>query len=160
QIDINGTLSENNLRLLPSQTSHFSPLGVTGLTSLGATDRSGFTAGGSIDALGSFGGGARYGRRMSNAFSLVPAMNGDGFPDLAYQSGSTVYAYINDGNRNFNQQQWAGYSLANAPFSTADRVTQANTAQAFFKTDPLLRWVAPFGGTVTVNAAAVKLGNT
>ena len=41
-------------------------------------------------------------------------------------------------------------------------MTDANVAQGFFNTDPLIRWVAPFDGTVTVNATAsrVSVGDT
>ena len=76
---------------------------------------------------------------------------------MAAASGSALTAYVNDGKRNFTQRQWTGYNLSSSSFSTANRMNEAGTAQTF-ATSPLIRWVAPFGGTVTVNAGASTSG--
>jgi RHS repeat-associated protein len=155
QVDTAGILSLNVLRNVPPGGFQFVPSNVTGLMDLGATRRFGFTTAGSVSALDiAFGASVSHGRHTSTEFGLITDINGDGFPDVAYQSGNKVIARVNDRNRNFVTQEWTNYVLDNAPFSTADRVTQAAAAQAFFKTDPLIRWVAPFTGTVTVNATA------
>jgi RHS repeat-associated protein len=159
QVDTNGILSLNTVRnVIPFDQIIGST--VTGLSRLGATHRPGFSAGGNLSALGVFGAGVSYNRHVSNEFGLVTDINGDGFPDVAYQSGNSVFASVNDGNRNFTQREWTGYSLEGSAFSTADRVIEAGTAaaNAYFKTDPLMRWVAPFAGTVTVTATAAKAG--
>jgi len=157
QIDSQGTLSVN--RLVGSQIAqnHFLASGVTGLPLplLGNTGRSGFTAGGNVGALnGLFGGGVSYARHLSNESSLIADINGDGFPDLLSENGNVVSAYVNDGKQKFTPYQWTGYSLADSPFSTANRLTDPTVAQASFATDPLIRWVAPFDGTVTISANA------
>jgi RHS repeat-associated protein len=161
QVDLNGTLNVNYLPVAHPTDSHLFPRIVTGLPLLDGYDSSGFTAGGSISAMGGiYGGGVSYARHVTDQDTVVTDMNGDGFPDVVHLSGGAFYAYLNDGNRNFNQTTWSNYSIADSPFSTAARVDQAAAGQAFFKTDPLMRWVAPFGGTVTVNATAVGLGST
>jgi RHS repeat-associated protein len=159
QVDTAGMLSQNSLiGKAPTDPAHFLVSSVNGLTGLGATDRSGWTASGNVSALSGFGVGASYGRHLSNDRSLISDINGDGFPDIVWANGSQLNAYINDGERDFSPQTWTGYDLSNgnAPFSTANRVTAAGTANAYFNTDPLTRWVAPFGGTVTINAAATR----
>jgi RHS repeat-associated protein len=153
QIDTNGMLSQNILQLAPG--SHFSPAHETGVTMLGNTGRSGFTAGGNVSALqGLFGAGASYSRHVSNESGLMSDINGDGFPDIVIDGGSGVVAYLNDGRGDLSTtpQQWTGYSLANSPFSTANRLTDPTVAGSNFYTDPLIRWVAPFDGTVTINS--------
>jgi RHS repeat-associated protein len=155
-------LSQNNLLFAPPN-AHFSAIALSGLqdlNGLGATDRWGFTAGGNVSALdtGGFGLGLSYARHVQNEYKIVTDMNGDGFPDIAYQSGNSIYVYINDGARNFTQKEWTDYGLQNSNFSTADRITDPNVASATFKTDPLVRWVAPFTGTVTINSSAT-VGN-
>src|SRR6185503_12074190 len=71
-------------------------------------------------------------------------------------------AYINDGNRNFTRKTWNNYDLSNSAFSTATRMTDVNIAAANFKTDPLIRWVAPYDGdiTITIKAIAHQLAAT
>jgi RHS repeat-associated protein len=162
QIDINGLMSQNALTGVPLG-QHFAPTQLSQFnTGLGVTDRSGWTAGGSISAFSAFGVGASYGRHLSNDRSVITDMNGDGFPDVVRANGGEVDAYLNNGQRGFSgqYQPWSNYDLSDAPFSTATRVSQAGVSQAFFKTDPLMRWVAPFGGTVTVNSTAVKKSPT
>src|SRR5262249_54332027 len=97
-------------------------------------------------------GGVAYSRHVVNEGTIITDMNGDGFPDVVHNTDSLVYAYINDGNRNFTLQTWTGYALGSSPLSTANRLANATIAQSTFKTDPLIRWVAPFSGTVTINA--------
>jgi RHS repeat-associated protein len=156
QVDRGGTLSLNVLRNVPAD-AHFQASSVTGLPSsrtLGATGRSGWAAGGRISALDTFGVGVRYGRHMAVDSAMITDMNGDGFPDIVSVGGAgTLNAYVNDGKRNFALRQWSGFSLGNSEFTTANRVNQAS-AQATFNVDPLIRWVAPFGGTVTVSSTA------
>ena len=158
-IDANGTLSQNDPLLFPPATNHFAANAVTNPPSLGGTDRSGWTAGGDISAMqGLFGGGASYARHVQDDHTILTDMNGDGFPDAAHLSGSAFFAYINDGNRNFTEKQWTGYSLADSPFSTAARLADVNVANTIFGASPLIRWVAPFTGQVTINSQA-NVGN-
>jgi RHS repeat-associated protein len=156
QVDLSGFMSQFTLvGRIPGDS--IVPSGVAGLPFLGATDRSGFTAGGNVSVLQGFGGaGLSYSRHLSNDSSIFTDINGDGFPDLAVEQGDNVLAYVNDGKHNFTQKTWTGYSLANSGFSTAGRVTNSTVTTAYFNTDPLARWVAPFGGTVTINATAAK----
>jgi RHS repeat-associated protein len=162
QIDADGTLSQNNLLFLPQPNNHFSAKGLSGLdldTGFGGTDRFGWTAGGNISVMqGLYGAGASYARHVQDEFNIVTDLNGDGFPDIAYQSGSSVYGQINDGNRNFTQKQWTGYSLADSPFSTANRMTDPTVAASNFKVDPLIRWTAPFDGSITINSSFEEYG--
>jgi RHS repeat-associated protein len=160
QVDTGGTMSLNVLRGV-SSNAHFQAASLTGLPGFGSTSRSGWSAGGNISALsGLFGVGARYGRQVAADRGLVSDINGDGFPDVVFSAGGgNLTAYVNDGKRNFTQKQWTGYSLSGSTFSTSSRVAQANTEQGF-ETDPLVRWVAPFGGTVTVNATTVRNSST
>ncbi len=158
QVGTNGVLSQNNLLASPN---YFSPT-TTNLTGLGTTDHSGWTAGGSVSALGgAFGGGVSYARHVQDDGSIVTDMNGDGFPDLAYANGGTINAYINDGNRNFTAKTWTGYDLSNSQFSTVNRMDASITASNF-RTDPLIRWVAPYDGdiTITIKAIAYQLAAT
>jgi RHS repeat-associated protein len=160
QIDLNGFVSQFTL-VGRDPNDRIVPSGVAGLPFLGGTDRWGFTAGGNVSVLQGFGGvGLSYSRHVSNDRSIFTDINGDGFPDLAVEQGGTVLAYVNDGKRGFTQKPWTGYNLSNSPFSTASRVTNSTVTQAYFNTDPLVRWVAPFGGTVTINASATKITST
>ncbi|HET6148600.1 MAG TPA: SpvB/TcaC N-terminal domain-containing protein [Polyangia bacterium] len=157
QVATSGMMSRNQSPAAQS-TYHFEPTTLTGLPFLGQTSRSGWTAGGNISAMGDLAGGASltYARHVSQDFGIITDMNGDGFPDLVSGGSGGIDAWLNDGKRNFTHQTWNGYSLANSPFSTANRLADASAGSAYFKTDPLIRWVAPFDGTVTVNSRAFK----
>jgi len=140
--------------------TYFTEATLTGLPGLGGTSRSGWTAGGNISLLaGLFGAGLTYARHVQQDNGIITDMNGDGFPDVVTSNGSTFTAYVNDGKRNFTPKTWSGYDLSNSTFSTQGRLSQAQTAQAYFNTDPLIRWVAPFGGSVNVSVGAARTGS-
>jgi RHS repeat-associated protein len=163
QIDSAGGLSQNAwydaVGVAPS--NHFGAGSVTGLPGIGNTSRSGWTAGGNISVLQNiYGLGASYGRHLSMDNGIVTDIDGDGFADVVYVNGTTLNAYINDGKQGFSFKQWTNYDLSSSPFTTANRVAEAAMKVAFFNTDPLIRWVAPFTGTVTINATATKVSTT
>jgi RHS repeat-associated protein len=157
QFDTSGTL---DLNTMAGGKTYFNTGTLTGLTTLGGTGRSGWTAGGNISALGGvFGAGITYARHVQQDNGIITDMNGDGFPDVVTSNGSTFTAYLNDGKRNFAPRTWSGYDLSSSPFSTADRASQAQAQTAFFVTDPLIRWVAPFSGSINVNVTAARDGS-
>ena len=159
QMNNNGTASVNQL-LVSSSTAHFEPISFSGLSTVGHTSRSGWEAGGGISALsGLFGVSGSYSHHSAEDDEVVADMNGDGFPDLVRNSGG-VNVQLNTGNETYTSaQSWNGFSLSGVVFNHQDRFTQANQAGAFFATEPLVRWVAPFAGTVNVSSTFQKVAN-
>ena len=137
------------------------PFSVPQVASLGHTNRSGWEASGGINALGLFGASVAYSQHTAEDDVVLTDMNGDGFPDVVSNSGGQINVQLNNmgvtGHPGFlAPQQWNGYSLSGVKFTRPDRWSQANQAGGFFGAEPLVRWVAPFSGTVTANASFTK----
>jgi RHS repeat-associated protein len=147
-----------NALLGVAPTAHFGEIQFPGLSTVGHTNRSGWTVGGSLSALeGLFGVGASYAQHTAEDNQVVTDMNGDGFPDLVSLDSGVVTVRINTGHRQFAAPQpWSAFSLGGTTFSRQDRWGQAGQAGAFFPADPLIRWTAPFAGTVTVDTTLMK----
>jgi RHS repeat-associated protein len=158
QIDRGGNLSLNALAGAPPQ-GHFSEDAFPGLGTVGHTNRSGWTAGGSISALeGLFGVGGSYSQHTAEDDALLVDMNADGFLDVVTMNAGTVFVGLNDGAHHFGPPQpWGSQILDGVSFSRQDRFGQAGQAGAFFPADPLIRWVAPFPGTVTIDTTLTKV---
>jgi RHS repeat-associated protein len=141
-------------------SAHFGEISFPGLGSLGHTNRSGWTVSGGISALdGLFGANAGYSQHTAEDDQVLIDMNGDGFPDIVSNNGGAVTVNLNNGSpQTFGPAQpWNGYSLSGVSFTRQDRFSAAAQGGAFFPADPLIRWVAPFPGTVAVNETFQKL---
>ena len=150
-----------DLNVLAGVTSnaHFGEITFPNAGGLGHTNRSGWTATGSLSAFdGLFGVSGSYSQHTAEDDQVVADMNGDGFPDIVTNSGGSVSVQLNTGFKTFAAPQaWNGYSLGGVQFTRQDRWGQANQAGAFFPADPLIRWVAPFAGSITAQATFQKV---
>jgi len=158
QMDNAGAASLNTL-LATAPTAHFGEISFPGLGTVGHTNRSGWTVGGSLSALeGLFGVGASYSQHTAEDDQLISDMNGDGFPDLVTLDSGVVNVRLNTGVQQFAAPTpWNAFSLGGVTFSRQDRWNQAGQAGAFFPADPLIRWTAPFGGTINVDTTLTKV---
>jgi len=160
QIESGGHVSLNSIFGRGQQgLEHFGSATFPGLGGVGHTNRSGWTVGGSISALeGVFGAGGSYAQHSAEDDALVTDMDGDGFPDVVSLQDGTILVNRNTGAQAFgNTTQWNNYSLGGVAFTRQDRFGQAKQANAFFATDPLIRWVAPFAGTVKIDSTLMKV---
>jgi RHS repeat-associated protein len=157
QIDRGGNLSVNSI--FGPDAQHFAGAQFPGVGTIGHTNRSGWTAGGSLSALeGLFGVGASYSQHTAEDDQLLADMNGDGFPDIVTVDSGAVSVRLNNGLQQYGPPQpWGATSLGGVAFTRQDRWGQAGQAGAFFPSDPLIRWVAPFAGTVTVDTTLAKV---
>ena len=157
QVQQGGFASFNGL-LGVGPSAHFTGGPFPGLGSIGHTNRSGWTVGGSIGVLdGLFGAGASYSQHTAEDDAVVADMNGDGFPDVVTMDSGTVNVRLNNGDRQLSApQSWDAFSLSGVSFTRQDRFSAAGQAGAFFSADPLIRWTAPFSGTVTINSTLTK----
>jgi RHS repeat-associated protein len=160
QVNASGAMSLNSILGKPDTASdHFAAATLTNLPGFGNTGRSGWTAGGNLSVMSGFGSGSlSYARHLALDNGIVSDINGDGFPDVVFGGSSSVGAWVNDGKRNFVSQTWTGYNLTNSTFSNTSRLTEAggSTNQAFFNTSALVRWAAPYTGSVRLNVTAAK----
>ena len=164
QMDVTGFANINQL-VGASPGTHFSeqsfPFASSQTASLGHTNRSGWEASGGINALGVFGVSVAYSQHSAEDDVALADMNGDGFPDVVSDSGGQVTVQLNNlgvtGTPGFQgPTQWNGYSLSGVQFTRPERWSQANQAGAFFSAEPLVRWVAPFSGSIVANASFTK----
>jgi RHS repeat-associated protein len=157
QIQRGGFASFNEL-LGVDPDAHFVGAPFPGLGSVGHTNRSGWTVGGDIGVLdGLFGAGVSYSQHTAEDDVVMADMNGDGFPDVVTMESGIVTVRLNNGRRQFSAPQpWNAFSLSGVSFTRQDRFDAARQAGAFFSADPLIRWVAPFGGTITIDSTLTR----
>src|SRR5262249_14447357 len=151
--------SKNSLLTTLPTTGSFASDTVTGLgdDSLGHVDRSGFTAQGGLNVAGIFGAAASYSRATAEDTRIVTDLTGDGFPDLLAGSAGQVVVSLGDGKNSGAPQTVGSLSLEDIVFGHNDRRNASD--QRLHRIDPLIRWVAPFDGTVTVSGAIQRLSN-
>jgi len=102
--------------------------------------------------------GASYSQHTAEDDQVVSDMNGDGFPDLVTLDSGVVNVRLNTGLQTFAAPTpWSAFSLGGVTFTRQDRWNQAGQAGAFFPADPLIRWTAPFGGTIEVDSTLTKV---
>jgi len=157
QVQRGGFTSFNGL-LGVDPTAHFLGGSLSGLGTVGHTNRSGWTVGGHLGVLdGLFGAGISYSQHTAEDDTVVADMNGDGFPDIVTLDSGLVSVRVNDGERGFQAKNWDAFSLSGVSFTRQDRFSEAGAAGAFFSADPLIRWTAPFAGAVTVDSVLTKV---
>jgi RHS repeat-associated protein len=145
-------------QLLGPATGTFALTPFPGLGSVGHSNRSGWTAGGHISAFDVLGAGVSYSRHSTEDDAVLADMEGDGFPDIVRIDASGVHVRRNTGLRSFAAAEttWGGRSLTGLQFTHPERSAQAKAQGAFFPADPLIRWVAPFTGTVKIDTSLHK----
>ena len=142
----------------PSGTFAFEPVIGLGPDSLGRTDRSGFTVDGGLNIGGIAGVAASYSRSTAEDTRIIADVNGDGFTDLVAADGGQVTVRLGDGRNHYGPPQVLGQlSLDDIVFGNQQRRDAAD--QTLHRIDPLVRWTAPFAGTVAVGGAIQKLFN-
>ena len=139
-----------------SGTFTFEPVTGLGPDSLGRTDRSGWTVEGGLNIGGLAGVAASYSRSTAEDTRIIADVNGDGFPDLLSADGGQVSARLGDGQNHFGPPQAIGQlSLGDIVLGNPER--RAAAEQSLHRIDPLVRWTAPFSGTVIVGGVIQKL---
>lgn len=117
---------------------------------LGFSDQDGWSITGGIN-VGLISATASYTRTNTEDENLITDFNGDGLPDLLRVVDGTVRVRLNDGQNRFaDETTLAGnpLDLSDLVQTRSDRVQQAKSHA--FLVDPLMRWVAPFDGTVDI----------
>ena len=153
QFDDVGTLSRNLLQLTPSATNHFlfSPLAGVVKPALGHSDQSGRSVGGGINIFG-VEGSVSYTRSRVRDDRLITDMNGDGFVDLVASTGGQVRVRLSTGRNSFEPIERTWGQLSDVPTSNPDR----NAKEQIVPADMLMRWIAPFSGTITMAGAVQR----
>jgi RHS repeat-associated protein len=122
--------------------------------SLGGSSSLGWSAEGGVN-VGIFTGSASYTRSGTNDDKVVSDVNGDGFEDLVFVKNGKVTARLNDGKGAFaGDSAWGQLSAADVISSRPD--LDAASANKRYLVDPLVRWVAPFAGRVTLAGVLQK----
>jgi len=92
---------------------------------------------------------AHYTWSHVNEDHIVSDVNGDGFPDFVSVDNGDFEVKLNDGKGSFQAAtSWSGYSLDHLDFT--DSTEETEVKGDFHKSDSLLKWVAPFAGTVNL----------
>ena len=95
-----------------------------------------------------------YSWSHANEDRITADVDGDGYPDLVDVAGSSFGVKQNNGTSFAPSAAWSGYSLASTNFTDPAEVSQVTTD--FNRTDTLLRWTAPFAGTVDVTGPITR----
>jgi hypothetical protein len=166
---------------LVSNTGSFGQrVGVQNLSSaaLGHTNRSGWNAGGGLNLGGFFSASGQYLHSSSDDDSIVADVNGDGLPDLVrLDDDDDIQVRLNDGKTPHaptdpsggfsatEQSCWGPGCDPTVQTSTlnandvvsGDPSRDSQFAVSSHLVDPIVRWVAPFAGSVTLDGAITKV---
>ena len=157
QNSVFGFLDRNPIAV-PVASGGFSPLAalVNGPISgdLGHSDRSGWSVEGNLSLGGIFGGSIGYTRTNTSDDRVIADMDGDGLIDLVGIVDGRIQVRRGIGENRFEATptEWTTQIAASELVSSrSDRNRVA--ADQIHPVDPLIKWVAPFSGTVEVNGA-------
>ena len=155
-IDDNGNGSANFLRPALSGPSaavgHLQYAPIQGLTTIGHTNRTGWTTTGST-GISLFGGGptvtGSYTNTTTDDDALLADIDGDGFLDVATTNGFALSWSKNNGQNQFGPFVGGSSVLwGDTVLVDADLVSQTSATR--HRVDPIIRWVAPYGGEVHI----------
>jgi len=120
---------------------------------LGHSDRSGWTVEGNLNIGGVFGGSIGYTRTNTTDDRVVSDMDGDGFIDLVSIVDGRVQVRRGIGENRFEATptEWTTQIPASELVSSRSERNHS-AADQIHPVDPLVKWIAPFTGTVDVTA--------
>jgi len=153
----NGTGYMNFLRPNPA-TTHLQAQSVSGLDSLGRTEKSGWSVGGNLSVFG-VGPSASYTRSSTDDKEIITDIDGDGYPDRAWVANDQLRWARNNGNNQFINMPAGGTVLQNSTEVDQDFVSAGAQGGGLVRINPVVRWNAPFGAnqSVTIQGAIQKL---
>ena len=162
QSGVFGFLDRDPMILVPVASGGFSSPSsiVNGPRSrqLGHTDRSGWTVEGGLNLGGIFGASIGYTRTNSTDDHVLADMDGDGFVDLVSIDDGYVQVRRGIGQNQFEASTIAwGAQLPSSELVSSQAARSGVAAEQVHPVDPLIKWVAPIGGTVLVQGSVAKV---
>ncbi len=134
-------------------------LPVNNLTSNGHSNKSGWSVNGGINFAGIAGLSGGYSQTSVDDDTILADVDGDGFTDLVQVQNGQLTWMRNDVTNNFVKPPMppTNDSAAVEPNTLSSEADLDSKSEAqFYRVAPLERWVAPFGGQVTIQGSLMK----
>jgi RHS repeat-associated protein len=168
-MEANGTVYLNGFGAADRSTGAFSAPVSTGMASLGASSNWSRTFAAGFHFPGEWGGNGSNTLSHTVQSQGILDINGDGLPDLfngnQYQcnlaAGSVCTGVHTDTGISFaSMASWPGGDTSGYPFFAEPPLNSSSGGGGSFATGMVMRWMAPFTGTINVRGAAQRTFNT
>jgi RHS repeat-associated protein len=132
------------------------PLGITGLVGLGQDDQ--FSVGADTHGnLWKLSGSLGFSDAWSNSTQFVTDLDGDGYLDMVNGSGTSLLGYPCAPGLCFNTIPFGATGAIDPRADLTLQLAEADIKSRFPMGDPVVQWVAPWDGTITVTGTAHKV---